>query len=106
MNRAKELVFTARMVKAAEALSLGLVNHVVPDGDLMARTMELAGEMAEGPTFTLGMAKKLFHMATSVSLDDFLDMESMVQPQLNQTMDHKEGVAAFREKRRPVFVGR
>lgn len=106
MNRAKELVFTARMVGVAEALSLGLVNHVVPDGELMARTMALAEEMAEGPTFTLGLAKKLFHMATSVSLEDFLDMEAMVQPQLNQTVDHKEGVAAFREKRKPKFIGR
>ena len=46
LARAKELVFTARFVEAAEALSLGLVNHVVPDGELMAKTEELAADLA------------------------------------------------------------
>ena len=106
MNRAKELVFTARTVAAAEALSLGLVNEVVADADLMTRAEAFAEEMAEGPTFALGLAKKLFHMASGPSLEDFLEMESMVQPQLNQTSDHHEGVAAFREKRKAKFKGR
>ncbi len=106
MNLAKELVFTARVVGAAEALKLGLVNHVVADGDLMGRTMEMARDMAEGPTFMFGLAKKLFHMAPSVSLEDYLEMEAMVQPQLNRTQDHQEGKAAFREKRKPRFIGR
>jgi 2-(1,2-epoxy-1,2-dihydrophenyl)acetyl-CoA isomerase len=106
MNLAKELVFTARMVGAAEALKLGLVNHVVADGELMDRTMEMARDMADGPTFMFGLAKKLFHMAPSVSLEDYLEMEAMVQPQLNRTQDHQEGKAAFKEKRKPRFIGR
>jgi 2-(1,2-epoxy-1,2-dihydrophenyl)acetyl-CoA isomerase len=106
MNLAKELVFTARMVGADEALRLGLVNHVVADAELMDRAMAMAQEMAEGPTFAMGLAKKLFHMATSVSLEDYLDMESLVQPQLSHMRDHQEGKAAFREKRKPKFSGR
>jgi 2-(1,2-epoxy-1,2-dihydrophenyl)acetyl-CoA isomerase len=106
LARAKELVFTARFVEAAEALSLGLVNYVVPDAALMAKTQELAEDLAAGPTFAFGMAKKLFHMASTPSYDDFLDLEAFVQPQLDQTEDHHEGVAAFREKRKPNFVGR
>src|SRR5579862_160430 len=51
MLRAKELVFSARFVEAPEALALGLVNYVVPDGDLTARTEELAADLATGPTF-------------------------------------------------------
>ena len=47
------------------------------------------------------MAKKLFHMASGPSYEDFLDYEAFVQPQLDQTEDHHEGVAAFREKRKP-----
>ena len=106
LARAKELVFTARFVEAPEALSLGLVNYVVPDGELMAKTEELAADFASGPTFAFGMAKKLFHMASGPSYEDFLDLEAFVQPQLDQTEDHREGVAAFREKRPPKFVGR
>lgn len=105
LARAKELVFTARFVEAPEALALGLVNYVVPDGALMEKTAELAADLATGPTFAFGMAKKLFHMAGGPSYDDFLDYEAFVQPQLDQTEDHREGVAAFKEKRKPNFVG-
>src|SRR5271156_4890290 len=106
MAKAKELVFTARFVEAPEALSLGLVNEVVPDDQLMTRAEALAADLASGPTFAFGLAKKLFHMASSPSYEDFLDMEAFVQPQLDQTEDHREGVAAFKEKRKPNFVGR
>jgi 2-(1,2-epoxy-1,2-dihydrophenyl)acetyl-CoA isomerase len=106
MPKAKELVFSARFVEAEEALALGLVNHVVEDDELMSKTEELAAELAEAPTFALGLAKKLFHAAVGPSLEDYLDIESMVQPQLHMTTDNAEGVAAFREKRKPKFIGR
>ena len=98
-------MFTARFVDAQEALSLGLVNEVVADGELMARAEALAADLASGPTFAFGMAKKMFAMANS-TYEDFLDVESLVQPQLGQSTDHKEGVAAFKEKRQPKFIGR
>ena len=100
MAKAKELVFSARFVEAEEALALGLVNHVVEDDQLMAKTEALAADLAEAPTFALGLAKKLFHAAVGPSLDEYLDIESLVQPQLHMTADNAEGVAAFREKRR------
>jgi 2-(1,2-epoxy-1,2-dihydrophenyl)acetyl-CoA isomerase len=106
MAKAKELVYTARFVEAEEALTLGLVNQVVEDDQLMARAQELAGDLAEAPTFALGLAKKLFHAAAGPSLDDYLEIESLVQPQLHMTEDNAEGVAAFREKRPPKFIGR
>lgn len=105
LARAKELVFTARFVDAREALSLGLVNEVVPDTELMPRAEALAADLASGPTFAFGMAKKMFAMANS-TYEDFLDVESLVQPQLGQSEDHREGVAAFKEKREPHFKGR
>src|SRR5215831_3891690 len=57
MLKAKELVFSARFVEADEALALGLVNYVVEEDELMKKTEELAVELAEAPTFALGMAK-------------------------------------------------
>lgn len=106
MNIAKELVFTGRVFDAAEGQRLGLVNHVVADGELDARAAAMAAEMAEGPTFALGLSKKLFHVAAGPSLEDFLEYEAFVQPTLGASRDHKEGVAAFRDKRRPKFTGR
>ncbi len=105
MNRAKELVYSARIVEAPEALSLGLVNFVVPGDELMAKARALAEDYASGPTFMLGLAKKLFHMAHG-SLEDYLEVENMVQPQLNHSADHQEGKAAFKEKRKPNYIGR
>src|SRR6201989_3457955 len=64
MLKAKELVFSARFVEAEEALALGLVNQVVEDDKLMSKTEELAADLAEAPTFALGLAKKLFHAAS------------------------------------------
>jgi len=106
MVKAKELVFSARLVEAEEAFTLGLVNYVVDDEELMAKTEELAVDLAEAPTFALGLAKKLFHAAVGPSLEDYLEIESFVQPQLHMTADNAEGVAAFREKRKPKFTGR
>ena len=106
MLKAKELVYSARFVEAEEALALGLVNYVVEDEALIAKTDELAADLSEAPTFALGLAKKLFHAAVGPSLDDYLDIESLVQPQLHMTADNAESVAAFREKRKPKFIGR
>jgi len=106
MNIAKELVFTGRVFDAAEGQRLGIVNHVVPDGELDGRAAAMAAEMAEGPTFALGLSKKLFHVAAGPSLEDYLEYEAFVQPTLGASHDHKEGVTAFREKRKPKFKGR
>ncbi len=106
MARAKDLVFSARMVGATEAAGLGLVEYVVPDDGVLAKAEEMAADYAEGPTFAMGLAKKLIHYATGPSLEDYLEMESLVQPALHATADNPEGVAAFKEKRKPRFVGR
>ncbi len=103
--RAKELAFAGRIVPAEEASRLGLVEYVVPRAALMEKARALAAEFAAGPTFALGLTKRMFDRAVGPSLEDFLELESMVQPQLHHSADHTEGVAAFKEKRPPRFVG-
>jgi 2-(1,2-epoxy-1,2-dihydrophenyl)acetyl-CoA isomerase len=103
--RAKELVYSARMVGAAEALSLGLANRVVKDEELGAQAQAWAAELAAAPTFALVMAKRMFETGSSPGLDQFLETEVLIQPQMKQTLDHQEGTLAFREKRAPRFVG-
>ncbi|MBW4093631.1 MAG: hypothetical protein HIU82_21415 [Proteobacteria bacterium] len=104
--RGKELAFSGRIVAAEEALALGLVEFVVPVDGLLDKAQELAADYAAGPTFALGLAKRMFDRAMGPGLDEFLDYESLIQPQLHATADHREGVAAFKEKRKPSFGGR
>ncbi len=103
---AKELVYGGRFVGAEEAVRLGIANHMTEEGGALARATEMARQFAEGPTYALGLSKKLFNLADGPSLEDYLEIEAMVQPQLNNTVDHAEGVAAFKEKRKPKFLGR
>ncbi len=106
VQRAKELVYSGRRVDAHEAHSLGLVNRVVPDGELDAVAFEYARELATGPTFALGVAKKMFKLMYQPDLETLLDAEAWAQGLALMTEDHKEGVAAFFEKRKAVFKGR
>lgn len=106
LARARELVFTARSFSAQEAAEMDLITRVVPDGELESAADQLAQTLATQPTYALAMAKKMFHFSLSPSLDQFLDLEAMIQPQIHQTQDFKEGIAAFNEKRPPRFIGR
>jgi len=103
--RAKELAYSGRRVDAAEALSLSLVNRVVPDGELEARAWEEASALASGPTLALGMAKKMFKLMYQPDLETLLDAEAWAQGVALLSEDHKEGVRAFFDKRKPKFSG-
>ena len=104
--RAKDLVYTARVVPADEALRLGLVVRVVPDDRLDGEARALAQEMAESATYALALAKKMFHSMYVPTLEQLLEMETLATGAARLTHDHKEGVEAFKEKRPPKFQGR
>lgn len=104
--RAKDLVFSGRWVKAEEALQLGLVSRVVPDEQLPDAARELAREYASGASLALGLAKRMFEVAATTSLEQFLDYEMQTQTALSQSYDHREGTDSFKQKRKPEFKGR
>jgi 2-(1,2-epoxy-1,2-dihydrophenyl)acetyl-CoA isomerase len=104
--RAKELTMSGRRVDAKEALGLGLVNQVVADSELDVVGFDYARELANGPTFAYGTAKKLFKQMYQPTLEAYLDAEAWAQGLTMMTDDHKEGVNAFFEKRKPVFQGK
>lgn len=104
--RAKELVYTARVVPADEALRLGLVVRVVPDDRLDGEARALAQEMAESATYALALAKKMFHSMYVPTLEQLMELETLASGAARLTHDHKEGVDAFKEKRAPKFLGK
>lgn len=104
--RAKELVYTARMLPAREALAWGVVSRVVADDQLDETAHALAAEFAGSATHALALAKKMFQSMYTPSLEALLEMESLSQGLARLTEDHHEGVTAFREKRKAVFIGR
>ena len=106
MAQAKELVYTARPVDANEAKSLGLVSRVVPDAELESAALALARECAESATYALALAKKMFQSMAVPTLEQLCETETLASGIVRLTHDHKEGVAAFREKRPPRFLGK
>ena len=104
--KARELYFTADIIDAEEAGRLGIVNRVVADEELQAETTKLARRIADGPLVALGYMKRNLLAAETEPFQTVLDLEAAHQARCAFTEDHKEAVAAFNEKRRPVFKGR
>jgi 2-(1,2-epoxy-1,2-dihydrophenyl)acetyl-CoA isomerase len=104
--KARELYYTAEIVDARQALSLGIVNRVVPDERLEDETLTLARSLADGPRIALRYMKRNMNAAESQTLAQCLDLEALHHTRTGLTEDHKEAAKAFVEKRTPVFRGR
>lgn len=105
IGRAMEMSMLGEAVEADEAYRIGLVNKVVGEDELAAETAALAGRLAELPTQALGRIKQSVHASFENDLETALEKEAEGQTFCGYTNDHKEGVAAFREKRPANFTG-
>ncbi|MDI7260292.1 MAG: enoyl-CoA hydratase-related protein [Thermodesulfobacteriota bacterium] len=101
-GRAKEMIFTGKIVSAEEADRIGLVNRVVPHEKLMEEALLLAKQIAKGPA-AIHVAKRSMFQASQCFLIEALEKDSELYGEVYKTEDFKEGMAAFLEKRKPIF---
>ena len=105
-QRAAEMTFSGRLVKADEAKEIGLVLEVVEPDQLMDRAREIARQYASKPPITVRYTKRLLRLGQQSQLKDVLDQCAFFQGVCHQTDDHLEAVTAFIEKRKANFAGR
>ncbi|MCG3130072.1 MAG: 1,2-epoxyphenylacetyl-CoA isomerase [Phycisphaerae bacterium] len=104
-GRALEMCVTGDKLSAADALTLGLVCKVVPGEDVRAAAMELARRLAAMPTKAIALTKRLMYASATNTLAAQLEAEAYAQETAGKTQDHREGVMAFLDKRKPRFTG-
>ncbi|MCB0183525.1 MAG: enoyl-CoA hydratase/isomerase family protein [Caldilineaceae bacterium] len=102
---AMDMVLSGRRLSAQEALGFGLVSRVAPDGELMTLSMEVAAAIADKAPVALRLAKDAVNAAFETTLAEGIRLERRLFTMLFATEDQKEGMAAFIEKRKPVWRG-
>ena len=104
--RAKELLLTGRRFDGAAAAAMGLISQAVPRDELMDTALATARTLAGGATVALGMTKTLVDRSWQLSVKEMSEAEAFSQSVCRSSQDHREGLAAFSEKRDAVFTGR
>ena len=104
-RKARELAFTGRRIGAGEALAAGIANHITPEGQAVAKAVEIAREIAECAPLSVMAVKQAINRARHQSFDDALSEGGDLSALLAGTADRREGLAAFAEKRKPNWKG-
>ncbi len=105
-SRALDLMIQGRALSPSEALKVGIVDHLYPQLDLAAKTIEYARSIAEGASYAVGRIKLAVNEGIELPLSEGLAVERRVIEQVFGSEDAKEGISAFMEKRKPAFRGR
>lgn len=105
LQRAFELAATGRRVPAREAQQLGMVNEVVPLDQLDEAVQKQVAYYVNAPTKAIGLIKRMLNRSFQSDLESMMQYETWCQEIASRTADHREGVQAFLEKRRPQFQG-
>ncbi len=103
--RAKELIYTGKIITSQEALALGLVNHVYPAESLLEEAKKMAKEIANKAPYAVSLCKKAINQGLEIDLKRGLELEADLFGLCFATQDQKEGMRAFLEKRKADFQG-
>lgn len=106
LQRAAALMMLSDKIPAPEAAAMGMIWKVFPDESFAADSLQLAETLAQMPTRGLGLTKRALNRAFSQDFTAQLATEDALQTAASETHDYREGVAAFLEKRKPVFIGK
>lgn len=104
-GRAKDLIFSGRAVKAAEALGIGLVDRIAPEGQLLPTALQLAQTIAANAPLAVAAAKRAINGGLELPLDRGLELELQEYEVVLRSQDRLEGLRAFAERRPPQFTG-
>ncbi len=104
-KKALEVIIEAKQISADQCLTYGLANRVVATKDLMGETLSWAQQLATGAPLSQQATKQALQFARRGSLADTISLEAKLQDQCSQSRDCQEAVAAFKEKRKPIFNG-
>jgi enoyl-CoA hydratase len=100
-----DLLLTGRHITAAEALQFGLIGHVVPDGEALAKALELAGLIAANGPLAVQAILRTIRETEGMAENDAFKIDARLGMEVFQSQDAKEGPRAFTEKRKPNFRG-
>ncbi|MFQ6128638.1 MAG: enoyl-CoA hydratase/isomerase family protein [Thermoplasmata archaeon] len=103
---AKEMIFTGRTLRAQEALKIGLINQVVPDGEELRAAKDMAMQIMSKAPIAVRMAKKAINQGLDVDYEKAFEVEAECFREIGKTEDLMEGIRAFIEKRQPEFKGK
>ena len=100
------LQYTGDKIDPETALRMGLISKIYPHEKLMAETVEFAKQIAESPTYSMGVIKWLVQRSLDVDFETSMKLAGVAQTVARDTHDHKEGVQAFIDKRKPRYIGK
>lgn len=103
INKAKEFLMRGTLLKGREAERIGLVNHCVPKGEVLAKARAIAQELADGPTWAIRWTKLSMNQIIKDRVNHLLEASMALEQVTFELADHKEATAAFKEKRKPRF---
>lgn len=103
LGRAMEMAMLAEPVLAEQAVQIGLANRLYPDEELLEAARSLCQRLADGPAFALGLTKQALQQGQDLRIGDALEYEAGLQELAGRAWEYREGVAAFREKRKADY---